>query len=96
MRITPELQGKLMRRAKQEGMSFTEFTSLLMEQAVAQKMIIEAVDTELERIYAPIIFQAAEAAACARHIKRILKRALDNPSEDIVTIVKQVEEDDSN
>ena len=86
-----------MQRAKQEGMSFTECTSLLMGQAVLQKMISkEAVDKELERIYAPLIFQAADAAASARQIKRILKRALDNPSEDIAIIVEQVEEDDSN
>ena len=78
-------------------MSFTECTSLLLGQAVLQKMISkEAVDKELERISAPLIFQAADAAASARQIKRILKRALDNPSEDIETIVKQVEEDDSN
>jgi hypothetical protein len=97
LRITPELQGKLMRRAKQEGMSFTECTSLLMEQAIVQKTIMkEAVDTELERIYAPLIFQAAKVASQTRQTNRILIRVLDNPSEDIATIVEQVEEDESN
>ncbi len=86
-----------MQRAKQEGMSFTELTSLLMEQGVLQNMIKEAVDVkELERISAPIIFHAAKVASQTRQTKRILKRALDNPSEDIETIVKQAEEDDSN
>ncbi len=96
LRITPELQGKLMQRAKQEGMSFTELTSLLMEQGVLQNMIKEAVDKELERISAPLIFQAAKVASQTRQTNRILRRVLDNPSEDIATIVEQVEEDDSN
>jgi hypothetical protein len=86
-----------MQRAKQEGMSFTECTSLLMGQAVLQKMISkEAVDKELERISAPLIFQAAKVASQTRQTNRILRRVLDNPSEDIATIVEQVEEDDSN
>ena len=91
--ITPALKANLARLAKQEGMSLTAFTSLVMEQIVFENTIKEAVDKELEHTIAPLIFLAAESASQARQTNRILRRVLEDPTEDIETIVKQVEEE---
>ena len=93
MRIPTEVKVELGKEAKKQGMSFTAFLSLLMERAILQKQIEETVKKELDTLFAPYMFHFAKIASKNRQTKRILTRLRDNPSEDIDTIAKQIEEE---
>ncbi len=96
-RISPELKARLTKKAEEEGMSITAYASQLIQNGVQaelamEKKIEETVKQEMEPFHSLLLEQASRTS----RILRVLKRAVENPSEDIETIKKKVEEESIN
>lgn len=94
--ITTELKAALIKRAKEMKMNPTKYASLVLEQVVLQKQIERMIEQKMDQAFEPFIFLLTTATAEIEKTNHILKRVLENPSADIVTIIKEVEEERRN
>ncbi len=91
--MTPQLKEKAKKRAKQLGMSFTEYGSRVLERAILQKQAEEAIKNRHERKTGLSKLLFGKIIANTNLGKQIEKRALENPTVDMATIVKEVFEE---
>lgn len=94
--ITTELEAELIKRAKEMKMNAAEYTSRILEEIVLEEQIEQMIEQKLYETFEPFIFQLTTATAEIEKMKRISKRVLEDPSADIVTIIKEVEEERRN
>lgn len=94
--IPTELEAELIKRAKEMKMHPAEYVSRILEEIFLQGQIERMIEKKMDQAFEPFIFQLTTAIAEIEKMKRISKRVLEDPSADIVTIIREVEEERRN
>ena len=94
--MTAKTKAKLVKKAKQMGMSTAELSSLILERMVLENKRRETVRQEIKSGLDAYMFELADIASQIEKTNRVLKRVLDNPSADIEALMKEVEEERQN
>ena len=94
--MTAKTKAKLVKRAKQMGISTAELSSLILERMVLENRVRETARKKIESVSDPYMFELVDIASQIEKTNRVLKRVLDNPSADIEALMKEVEEERQN
>src|SRR3954470_18279690 len=76
--MTAKTKAKLVKRAKQMGMSTAELVSLILERMVLGNKVRETARQKIENVSDPYFFDLANTASQIEKTNRVLKRVLDN------------------
>src|SRR3954452_21268523 len=76
--MTAKTKAKLVKRAKQMGMSTAELVSLILERVVLENRVGETARQEIKSVSDPYMFELDNTASQIEKTNRVLKRVLDN------------------